>query len=162
MGLFGIGDGKVDLELKDNTVSPGSMLEGTATFTLNKDIKAKGVIAILYAEETRETRMANGTSGTTRRTIYENKQQLDTAKTYATGAPLQYNFRFVIPQTGNSTNTGSGVGGILKSLAMNSMGMAITRWYIEVKLDIGLLDSVSKKQEINILAASGTPPGGIQ
>lgn len=155
MGLFGIGDGKVDLTLKSNTVSPGGMLEGTATFTLSKEIKAKGVIAILFAEETREN--MNGQRST--RKVYENKQQLDTAKTYPQGQPLTYNFKFVVPQTNQNQAQGA-LGTIMKGMAMVGMG-GITRWYVEVQLNVGLLENFSKKQEINIVTGQA-PAGGVQ
>ncbi len=51
-GIFGLGDGKMDLQLKNVNVVPGDTLEGTASLTMKKDVMGKEVVAILYAEET--------------------------------------------------------------------------------------------------------------
>ena len=58
--MFGIGDGKMELQLKNLNVAPGNTLEGTATLTLNKDVKGKEVVAILFAEETVTARNSSG------------------------------------------------------------------------------------------------------
>lgn len=155
MGLFGIGDGKMELSLASLNVSPGSKLDGTATLTLNTDVKAKGVIASLVAEQVFITRNMRGQVQRRTETLYRKDEQLDTEKLYTKGSgPLQYKFSFVVPQTGptnaNQQSTPVGlIGGIIGSFA--GAGEGPVRWFVKVKLDLPLAFDVSKSQEINIV-----------
>lgn len=109
MGLFGIGDGKIELQLKNANVPSGGTLEGTVTLTLNKDVKGKEVIAVLYAERTVESLGANGQMNRRTMNIYTKSVVLDGDKLYTkSNGPYQYNFTFVIPQTGNTMAQGAG------------------------------------------------------
>jgi len=99
-GIFGLGDGKMDLQLKNVNVAPGDTLEGTASLTMNKDVEGKEVVAILYAEETVREREANGREISKQITLYSKSEILDTEKLYTNAnSPYQYKFAFVIPET---------------------------------------------------------------
>jgi len=95
--IFGLGDGKMDLQLKNVNVGPGDTLEGTASLTMNKDVMGKEVVAVLYAEETVREREANGREISKQVTLYSKSEILDTEKLYTNGnahintsSPLSY------------------------------------------------------------------------
>ncbi len=161
MGLFGPGEGKMEIALKSQNVAPGQALEGTATLTLNKDVKGKEVVAILYAERTM-TQMGMGGGGSgmsqSKMNVYTNKQSLDGEKLYAkSGSPYQYKFSFVIPQAnaaGSQPNKNAQAAEMfLGSMAGLMGGSNIVRWYIKVELKHeGLLSfPIEKTQEVNIV-----------
>ncbi len=159
MGLLGIGDGKMEITIKSSNVSLGGTLEGTATLTLKKEITAKGVVAILTADQTSRKVDVNGRMNNQTELLYHNKQQLDTAKTYPKDTPIIYNFKLAIPQS--AINPIPGVGGILKDLVTESVRLGgPVHWFMEVKLEIGMLESVSRIQEVIVNPASA-PTGGI-
>ena len=154
-GIFGLGDGKMDLQLKNVNVAPGDTLEGTASLTMNKDVMGKEVVAILYAEETVREREANGREISKQITLYSKSEILDTEKLYTNAnSPYQYKFAFVIPQTGPSATHASSISvGMISSLLRSG---GIVRWYVkaELKHEAALKFPVAKTQEINIVARS--------
>jgi hypothetical protein len=155
MGLFGLGDGKMDLQLKNASVAPGETLEGTATLTLNNDVKGKEVVAILFAERT-ERYMNNGHQESRNVQVYSKAETLDTEKLYTKqNGPYQYHFTFVIPQTGASIPAATSQVIAAIGALVSAMG-ALTpiRWYVKVELkhDAMLTFAIAKTQEINILA----------
>jgi len=136
-GIFGLGDGKMDLQLTNVNVAPGDTLEGTASLTMKKDVMGKEVVAILSAEKTVTEHNPKGAASTRQLLIYTQSQTLDTEKLYTTAnSPYQYKFAFVIPETSPSG------------------GGSIVRWYatVELKHEAALKFPVAKKQEINIVA----------
>jgi hypothetical protein len=170
MGLFGIGDGKMELQLKSPNVSSGETLEGTATLTLNKDVKGKSVVAILYAERTETTHGANGSISKRNIKIYSRSVDLDTEKLYTkAGCPYQYKFSFVIPQTGVSTPKAASSGmkaveSILGAVGgVSGLGSGLVRWYVKAELnhEAMLTFPIAKTQEINIVVPSQQQAGSI-
>jgi hypothetical protein len=157
MGLFGFGDGKMELQLKNLNLYPGGMLEGTASITLKKDVKGKGVIATLFAESIAWQRNMQGREEKRIMVVYKKEDILDVEKTYLKqGSPLQYQFRFDIPQNVLAPEMRSVVKGI-ENLAggASSFGMGrgfagVVRWYVEVKLEMPLAIGISKKLELNV------------
>lgn len=157
MGLFGIGDVKIELQLSSNTIQPNGILEGIATLTLNHDINAKGVIATLTA-----VKMLTGVQGKQYpETVYHEQQILDTEKVYLKNEnPHKYTFKFSIPEqtaaTASSGRAASYVSALTSpAILMSSPGDAKgpVRWWIEVKLDIphSLEVAISKTQELNMV-----------
>ncbi len=161
MGLFGIGDGKMDMQIKNPNVAAGEILEGTATLTLNKDVNGKEVVAILFAERTETYRTSSGQQGSRKVSVYSKAQTLDTEKLYTKqNGPYQYKFSFVIPQTGASLPAGvSPIIGEIGSLVGGLSGLAPIRWYVKVELkhEAMLTFAIAKTQEISILAQPQQP-----
>jgi hypothetical protein len=160
MGLFGIGDGKVELQLKNPNVPSGGTLEGTATITLNKDVRGKEVVAVLYAERTVESLGTNGQMNRRNINIYSRSVVLDGEKLYAkSGGPYQYNFTFVIPQMGGASTPGGGILGSLVGAVGGMAGGGIVRWYLKVELkhESMLSFPIEKKQEIGVSAQPQQP-----
>ena len=153
--IFGLGDGKMDLQLKSVNVAPGDTLEGRASLTLNKDVEGKEVVAILYAEETVTEREAKGPPHARQITLYSKSETLDTQKLYTNAnSPYQYKFAFAIPETGPSATqrTSVSVGPIANLIRSGG----IVRWYVkaELKHEAALKFPVAKTREINIVARS--------
>jgi len=151
--IFGLGDGKMDLQLKNLNVASGDTLEGTASLTQNKDVEGKEVVAILYAEETVTEREANGGEIRSQISLYSKSETLDTEKLYTkTNSPYQYKFAFVIPETGptatQSTRVSIGpIGNLIRS-------GGIGRWYVkaDLKHEAALKFPVAKTEELSIVA----------
>lgn len=61
-GIFGFGDGKMELQLTNVNVAPGDTLEGTASLTMKKDVMGKEVVAILSGENGDRTNHSQGCS----------------------------------------------------------------------------------------------------
>jgi hypothetical protein len=167
MGFFGLGTGKMALVLKSPSVSPGGTLEGTATLTLDKDAKAKGVFAHLYAKK--EEQYMGPQGRLERRTIflYKNEQKLDSEKVYLKDqSPMAYNFSFVIPQMGAvgrpQNETGGAIMEFAQEVSLFSGNMGFNqfpiRWYVDVKLEMTLAFPVAITQEINVLIPQSQPP----
>ncbi len=161
MGLFGIGDGKMELQVYNPNVSPGQKVEGTATLALKKDVKGKVVVAILYAimTEFRPGGMAMNGNRADNRTnvqVYENKQDLDGEKPYTVaGSPYTYRFSFVLPQTvGNPAGAGGGELGKLAGMLGSAVNGTI-RWYVkaELKHENALPFPIEKRQEIYMVSS---------
>ena len=106
MGFLGLGDGKLELQLGNISVSPGQTLEGNAVLTLNKDVQGKAIVAVLYAVKFEQVggemqygRVSGSRSSLHEVTIYKSEQNLDTEKLYPkVNSPFKYSFSFVIPQ----------------------------------------------------------------
>ncbi len=170
MGLFGIGDGKMEMQIANVNVAPGETVEGAATLTLNKDVKGKEVLATLFAERT-EIRYYNGKRNSSRVRMYAKSETLDTEKLYTKqDSPYQYKFSFVIPllQTPQTSAAPSGalgaaleVVGVLNTISGNSVEYSPACWYVmvELKHEAMLTFSISKMTEINV-AAPPQPGGG--
>jgi hypothetical protein len=88
-GIFGLGDGKMELQLANVNVAPGDTLEGTASLTMKKDVMGKEVVAILSAEKT-VTEHIQGRASTRHLLVYTKSETLDTEKLYTTAnSPYQ-------------------------------------------------------------------------
>jgi hypothetical protein len=180
MGLLGIGDGKLELQIKNPKAISGEILEGTVTLILNKDIKAKGIIVTLFAKEllSRPTVSTKGTrtQGATVLDCYSASKTLDNEKTYTKSNNYQYNFSFVVPQ---AEELKPEVRGFLQSSPDSKLGKfeaaeraagakayelgASTRtikWYIkaELKHEAFLDFPIETTQEINIIVQQPTGP----
>lgn len=167
MGLFGIGDGAIDLQLKNVNVASGETIEGTVTLTLNADVKGKQVIAILFAEKT-ETSINQGQQITRTIKIYTRSVTLDTEKLYTKqNSPYQYKLSFVIPQMTTTSpekgaNTGI-MGGLFGgSSRFGGSSTSLTRWYLKVEFEHETMMSfpIEKTQEIDIVARPQQPVSG--
>lgn len=163
----------MELQLKNANVASGDTLEGTATLTLNNDVKGKSVVATLFAEKTQvtfqEAPFEKGSFENVERKrqsttlVYTKSETLDNEKLYTKqNGPYQYRFSFVIPQTNAPP---SGITGVLMSVASMVGGMlgigGPTRWYIKVELnhDAMLSVPIETKQEIYIVSQQ---PSAVQ
>jgi hypothetical protein len=99
--MFGFGVGKIELKLPRTTYAAGEAIEGTLLLTVNKPVKARGLIAALYAEQQIREQVRNQGKlemRTEKRKIYEFQQQLDTEKEYQkTNGAAGYPFSITVP-----------------------------------------------------------------
>lgn len=167
MGLFGIGDGVIDFQLKNKNVAFGEAVEGTVKLTINTDVKGRQVVATLYAERTETTINPQGQPVTKKFQIYTKSEQLDTEKLYTKqSSPYQYNISFVIPQTSETQQDKGTSAGVLGNL-LGGLGGAqrpgsssgLTRWYVKVEFQHETMLSfpLEKTEEINIVLHSQQP-----
>jgi len=163
--MLGIGEGKIDIQMNGFNFKPGDIIQGTVTLTLNKNIKAKGLIISLIGEQ--ETISYH--EGHRRRDInkvFDLGYPLDGEKEYSAGTPMSYPFRIIIPSNilagsapggGLIQNPGGALGmvvGIAQSVASNYLSMSsrkLTQWYIFAKLDMPWAFDISKKIRVNIV-----------
>lgn len=159
MGLFGIGDGKMEMSLDAQSFAEGAKITGTATLTLNKDIKAKGVFATLLAQK-EEIYYMNGMPSRRWVPVYNNTAVLDKDKLYAkASSPFSYKFSLDVPKLGvmNPQMTGNSTINTLANLATGGMAAPL-QWFVlaELKHEGMLSFPIENKQQINVVQSSQT------
>ena len=132
----------MDLQLNSLKAASGEILDGTATLTLNKDIKGKAVVATLYAQ----TQGVLGKELSQPESFpYSKSQTLDTERLYTSqGGPYRYKFSLVMPQV-------EAIETILDKFP--EFTYETLRWFVlvELKHDAMLSLPISKTQEIRIV-----------
>lgn len=160
MAFLGIGAGKIDLQLNGTNFASGDKVEGTATLTLNQDIKAKGVIAEIWGEREETSRGMNGQLQRRKVIVYKMESNLDAERMYAKSeSPKAYKFSFAAPDVGGG---GQGGGGMVSKIlgAFGSLGgTGPIIWFVGVKVDLQLAFDISKRQQISI--NSRAPAGAM-
>ena len=157
MGLFGIGDGKMDIALDGQSFGEGAKITGTATLTLNKDVNAKGVFAMLLAQK-EEMYYMNGSPSRRWVPVYNNTVVLDKERLYAkASSPFSYKLSLDVPKVGamNSQMTGNSTVNMLANLASGGIAAPL-QWFVVVELKHeGMLSfPIEKKQQINVVSGS--------
>lgn len=159
--MFGLGDNKIEIQLDKFQFSPGETVSGTIALKLKKPLKAKELTLRLYGEEitTQGASISIGSGARNNRPsnsrsyIFDFTQPLDGEKEYpASEQPMVYPFKITIPlDVLAKPQLPEGNLGKLMQAAQFMSGMT-TRisWYVEAKLEVGLLGDVSKKVQINV------------
>ncbi len=160
MSILGIGAGKIELRLNRTDLHPGEVIEGSASLSLNEPIKARGVMVEFWAQK-RERR---GKSSYTR-ILYKKEERLDSEKEYRAGMPMQYQFKFTVPDgILNTTQYDSGlIGGVMGFL--RDMGNNGIQWFVAAKLDVPMAFDVSARQQLRVTlrpSIVGVPPTTMQ
>lgn len=145
MAIFGIGAGRMELQLERNEFRPGETIVGTAKLQINEQLKARGVKARLWAERTRRTGKHTYVD-----ILFDREIVLDSAEQYSPGVPKAYNFQFEIPigvlsEAQFGQGVVGGAMGFLKDMANSGI-----RWYVQAKLDLPMALDVSAKRQINV------------
>ncbi len=165
MGFLGIGDGKFDLKLNGTEFSPGSKIEGTATLTLNQDVKGKGVVAEIWGERVETSRAMNGQIQRRTVVVYKFAANLDGERTYLkTESPKAYKISLDAPLGIVGTAQPQGTAGkIFAALGEMGGGQGPIMWFVGVKMLMPLLEfGISKKQQINIVGGMQGSPTVMQ
>lgn len=159
--MFGLGAGKIELNLPKTAYNRGEELKGTLLLTLNQPVKARGLFVKFYAEQKHREMRGSGKDRElkdTIRTIYEFQAELDKEREYLkTDAPAAYPFTFTIPpapQVDIGQIIPPGVPDILVS-ALNLIPKTTgpigpMMWYLEGYLDLPVAFDISKKVQLNI------------
>ncbi len=162
MSFLGLGSGKMDLQIDGTNFVSGDKINCTAILTLNQDVKAKGVVAELWAETMRTSYSSRG--ATRQKTVvYRMKSDLDGERTYSKSeSPKTYKFTFVAPDSSSGAQVGTGMANqILGALENMSSAQGPIMWFIRAKVDLQLAFDISKTQQISINSAS-PPQGAMQ
>lgn len=102
MGIFGIGDAKIEAQLDNTNPAPGQTVNGTATLAFNNDVKGKGVTVTLFAKQ--NVRVSSRKM--VEKTVYSKTENLDIEQLYTKAhGPYQYKFSFVIPLENKEQNS---------------------------------------------------------
>lgn len=159
--MFGFGVGRIDIRLSKTVFSANEVIEGTLLLTLKKPVKARGLYAILSADQQFREQVRNQNRiemQTVTRRIYNFQQQLDTEKEYPkTDGVKEYPFSVAIPPEA------SALSGIpddpMHGFSVNIGGMQIgsgpgpvgpAQWSVEGYLDLPLAFDVKAKTSIGI------------
>lgn len=156
--MFGFGAGSIDIKVNSFNYKLGDTIEGTVVLKLKGPMKARGVFITLLGESRSRTKNSSTHRTEKSKTIeFELKQPLDGEKEYpATGEPLVYPFKLVIPSNLPGVAPPSAMpGGLLGIVAKTAVSMlgASPRpvsWYLVAKLDVPMSMDVSKRVQINI------------
>jgi hypothetical protein len=154
MSIFGIGAGKMELQLDRFDFHPGEKLSGIAKLQVNEPLKARGVKVVFWAERP--------SSKNTTTIIYRREIVLDNSQQYMPNMPKSYNFELEIP-VGIifENNYGQGFFGSIMNL-LQSMGNNNIRWFVQAKLDLEMAFDVSATKQIRVTPRpnSGIPGQG--
>ncbi|MAG17932.1 MAG: hypothetical protein CL944_00485 [Candidatus Diapherotrites archaeon] len=149
--VFGLGAGKIDLELGKTIFNPGEAIQGEVKLKVNKSTKAKGVKVVLMA--TRETSSYSQGRRTNRKeTLYNFEQELDVERDYnPSEGEKTYKFQLQVPTgIGNKPMGNEALGQIMNVASMLSGRSSQIKWILTAKLDIPMGFDVSKTVQISV------------
>jgi len=156
--VFGIGEGKVNLQLNKTQFSQGETISGNIQLELKKPKQAKRMFIEFYGEQKQRTRTGGIAMGIGRSTrpsktrtdtvrIFEFSQDLDIEKEYAGNET--YSFEIKIP-TDLLARRPEGAVGTMMDVAKMLGGIYAPKWYVRAALDVTGLD-IAKRIQINIV-----------
>ena len=156
--VFGIGEGKIDLQLAKMNYAKGEKISGKIILDLSKMKKAKQLVVILTAaREERSTRMdlkGRKTSSTTVKTLYSNQVILSGEQEYNSGK-TEYEFSIEVPNQDLSAGPKESEGmaktlyGVAQALG-GAPAYSPIKWLITVKLDLPMSFDISKAVQISV------------
>jgi len=151
--MFGLGKGKIELQLDKYQFKPGEEIKGTLIMTLKKPVEAGGVDIRLFAQQ-RQTRYTSKGTSTRYMTLYDFSLPLDREKTYPP-QPSSYKFSLKIPTQFAAQKMPDGtMGQVIKVAQFLAGGRTVTKWYVIGKLKVkgwGPFNDISKKVQINVV-----------
>ena len=156
--VFGLGEGKMDLQIPKTSFARGETIQGKAILELNKPKKAKRLVVILTAtrEERRTTINSRGQRMQSNRTItlYSNEAVLGEEQEYPSGK-REYEFSIQAPNQGFEANARQpegalgAIAGVAQTLGMGTT-ISPVKWVLTAKLDLPLSFDISKAVQISI------------
>jgi hypothetical protein len=142
--VFGIGEGKIGLELNTHDVASGGKISGTLRLELNSPKKAKELRVELIGEQKRER---NGKMSTVK--VYEFKQVLGGEQEYTNG---EYQFELTAPaKTEFEKKAGEGALGAIVGAAKMLGAIQPVKWYVVGTLDLPMSLDINKKVQVAVL-----------
>jgi len=151
--VFGLGKGKIELQLEKYNLHPGDTIKGTVTLKLKKPVHARALKILFFGEQITNTTSLQGNAvhrNTSITYVYKFEMPLDREKDYFNE---NYSFEITIPkdilQRTSATPQGT-IGEIVKAAQILSGMNRRIQWYIEAKLDVPKGLDVKKKTQINI------------
>jgi hypothetical protein len=158
---FGIG--AIRLELQKTIYTAGEAVEGTLLLSIGRPVPARGLFAILSAQQQFYRRTdPEGKDGLrmVHRTVYHYQQQLDGEKEYEkTAEPAAYPFRLTLPpvagfmqETRDSASGSAAITGGVRSMD-GSVPFGPPEWSVEGYLDLPHAFDVKTKVSIGVRQA---------
>lgn len=170
MGLksfFGIGRGKLQLQLPQTSFMSGQTIQGNIVLNLKKPIDSNYTEVVLIAQERRTSVGRDGHRDTDTVTVFENRVRLAEAKRFEAGT-LQLPFSIPIPadisgpQLQNQTL--QKVAAVANALGGRFGGRRILKWYVSARIDVPkAIDMRSRKTQVYVTqsqAADQQPVSG--
>lgn len=153
--IFGLGKGKIRIDLDKSDFSPGETIKGKVSLEIKKSIPARQLKVTLVGIRitTQQIITQKGpTTKTKRSTIHHSENSLAEEKQYFKG---EYPFKIKIPaDILQKSSTSKGVLGILSKAAEVLKGVTETssriEWHLEASLDIPKAFDIKKRVQINI------------
>jgi len=142
--VFGIGEGKINLELNTHDVTAGGKISGKLKLELNSPKKAKELRVELIGEQLRRS----GDS-TKKVVVYRFKRSLGGEQEYTGG---EYEFELQAPQTTElEQKAQEGVAGALLGAAKLLGAIRPIEYYVVGTLDLSMSMDINKKVQIAVV-----------
>src|SRR3989344_4086410 len=158
--MFGLEKGKIEIQLNKFQFSPGETVSRTIALKMNKPLKAKELTVRVCGEQLTTQGAgitignARSTSSTSKSYIFDFKQPVDGEKEYQPSEqPMVYPFKITIPTdvfTKPKVLEGN-LGKMMEAAQFISGSRTRISWFVEAKLEVGLLGDISKKVQINVV-----------
>jgi hypothetical protein len=156
----GFGIGMIRLVLSKTTYTVGEAVEGTLLLSVSRPVPARGLFAILSAQQQFYRRPdPDGRNGLRMvpRKVYHYQQQLDDEREYEkTAEPAAYPFRLMLPPvvgfTQDARDPANGSGAVIGSVRSidGAVPFGPPEWSVEGYLDLPLAFDVKAKTSISV------------
>jgi hypothetical protein len=149
--VFGIGEGKIEIETDKQSYTGGEKVKGKVRLTLNQPKKAKGLRIRFYGERRTTTRSVGiGTSSrssTHIEQLYLQEISLGGEKEYPAGL-TECDFEFALPSPQRAAPQGDNpLAGVINMLVGDPW--ANVRWYLDASLDLPMSLDINKKMQVS-------------
>ena len=141
--VFGIGEGKINLDLNTHDVTAGGKISGKLKLDLNSPKKAKELRIELIGEQKRTV------SGKTKKmVVYKSKQILGGEMEYSSG---EYDFELQAPQISEIEKGMEGAAGLALGAAKLLGAIHPVEYSVVGTLDLPMSIDINKKVQIAII-----------
>ncbi|MCP4648106.1 MAG: hypothetical protein GY852_10315 [bacterium] len=149
--VFGIGEGKIELELDGYNVSPGGKISGKLKLELNSPKKANEFRVELIGEQLQTARKMGSRERTTKKVVvFRSMQKLGGEQEYTSG---EYEFELDAPPKEEPREDVSqeGLAGAIVGAAKMLKGMNPIVYSVVASLDIPMSMDINKKIRISVV-----------
>jgi hypothetical protein len=149
--VFGIGEGKIELELDNYNVSPGGKISGKLRLDLNSPKRAKELRVELIGEQRQSSvSLSSGKRTSHKVVVFRSMQKLGGEQEYTSGV---YEFELNAPpkQEAGVETPQEGVAGAIMGAAKLLKNMSPTEYYVVASLDLPLSMDISKKVRVSVV-----------
>jgi len=149
--VFGIGEGKIELELDSHNVSPGGKLSGKLKLELNSPKKAKELrVELLGKQKRTTTNFRTKESETETVIVFRSKQILGGEQEYTSG---EYEFELDAPPKleQNEQVPQEGLAGAIVGAAKVLKSLNPITYSVVASLDIPMSMDINKKVRVSVL-----------
>jgi hypothetical protein len=147
--VFGIGEGKIEIETDKQSYSAGEKVKGKVRLTLNQPKKAKGLRLKFYGERRVQNVSMGSRGGTSTRIVQEYPQEITLGgeKEYPAGM-TECDFEFTLPSPQRAAPQGDNpLAGVFGMLVGDPWANVV--WYLDASLDLPMSLDINKKMQIS-------------